>query len=113
MSIEAEEMDRKTDDGPRYLRRLVRRLYDAEQYVDAVDEAIAVIEKYERLQFASHRLFVAAGKRMTADKPTGDERIEMLRAWKAVGDLVDLPNAEVSHGDRERQPDAHSTHTQP
>ncbi len=48
-------------------------------------------EEYKRLHAASKQLYVAAAKRMTVDNPTAEQRIEMLRAWKAVGDIVDPP----------------------
>lgn len=36
------------------------------------------------------RLYDAAGKRMMADDPSAEERMEFLNAWKAAGDWLAL-----------------------
>lgn len=68
-------------DGDRLIELVERRELDAAQVEIA------------RLTALIRRLHHAISARMCADEPTGDERLELHRAWQEAGAVLDQPSA--------------------
>lgn len=68
-------------DGDRLIELVERRELDAAQLEN------------DRLKVLIARLHRAISARMCADEPTGEERLELSRAWREAGAVLDQPSA--------------------
>lgn len=68
-----------------------------------VGDVFDLAEELNRLRDALIRLNSAVVTRMSADEPTGDERLELLRASEHAREIIG-ENAEVRHGAKDADP---------